>query len=64
MVDCVLNIQLMKNEKIDDLQYKGLRLIQKDKAFRFGLDAVLLANFVDVKKGNSVIDFHTSCRKD
>ncbi len=49
----------MKNEKIDDLQYKGLKLIQKDKAFRFGLDAVLLANFTDVKKGNSVIDLGT-----
>lgn len=49
----------MKNEKIDDLQYKGLKLIQKDKAFRFGLDAVLLANFADVKKGNSVIDLGT-----
>jgi len=49
----------MKNEKIDDLQYKGLKLIQKDKAFRFGLDAVLLANFVDVKKGSSVIDLGT-----
>jgi len=54
-----LNVQLMKNEKIDDLQYKGLKLIQKDKAFRFGLDAVLLANFVDVKKGSSVIDLGT-----
>jgi tRNA1(Val) A37 N6-methylase TrmN6 len=59
VVDFVLNVQLMKNEKIDDLQYKGLKLIQKDKAFRFGLDAVLLANFVDVKKGSSVIDLGT-----
>lgn len=49
----------MENEKIDDLQYKGLKIIQKDKAFRFGLDAVLLANFADVKKDNSVIDLGT-----
>lgn len=55
----VLNIQLMEDERIDDLQYKGLKIIQKDKAFRFGLDAVLLANFADVKKGNSVIDLGT-----
>lgn len=54
-----LDIQLLNDEKIDDLQYKGLRLIQKDKAFRFGLDAVLLANFVDIKKGSSVIDLGT-----
>ncbi len=59
MADFVLNIKLMENENIDDLQYKGLKIIQKDKAFRFGLDAVLLANFADVKKGNSVIDLGT-----
>lgn len=57
--DLSLNIKLMENESIDDLQYKGLKIIQKDKAFRFGLDAVLLANFADVKKGNSVIDLGT-----
>jgi len=59
VADLVLNIQLMEDEKIDDLQYKGLKIIQKDKAFRFGLDAVLLANFADVKKGGSVIDLGT-----
>lgn len=59
MADLVLNIQLMEDERIDDLQYKGLKIIQKTKAFRFGLDAVLLANFADVKKGNSVIDLGT-----
>jgi len=55
----VLDIQLMEDETIDDLQYKGLKIIQKSKAFRFGLDAVLLANFADVKKGNSAIDLGT-----
>ena len=32
-------------ERADDLQYKGLRLIQKENTFRFGTDAVLLTNF-------------------
>lgn len=32
-------------EQIDDLQYNGLRIIQKSGAFRYGTDGVLLANY-------------------
>lgn len=49
----------MDDESIDDLQYKNLKLIQKRKAFRFGVDAVLLANFADAKKGDRVLDIGT-----
>lgn len=51
-----LDIILKENERIDDLQYKGLKLIQKQDGFCFGLDAVLLANFADVSKNDTVID--------
>lgn len=54
-----MDIKLKENERIDDLQYKGLKLIQKEDGFCFGLDAVLLANFADVKKDDSVIDLGT-----
>jgi tRNA1Val (adenine37-N6)-methyltransferase len=54
-----MRVELKANERIDDLQYKGLRLIQKKDGFCFGVDAVLLANFADVKKGGSVIDLGT-----
>lgn len=47
------------NERIDDLQYKGLKIIQKTNGFCFGVDAVLLANFVDIKKQDRVIDLGT-----
>jgi L-fuculose-phosphate aldolase len=33
-----------ENERIDDLQYKGLKIIQNKDGFCFGIDAVLLAN--------------------
>lgn len=46
-------------EKIDDLQYKGLMLIQDDKVFRFGTDAVLLAGFAEAFKRETVVDFCT-----
>jgi len=53
------HIELKANERIDDLQCKGLMIIQNTKAFCFGIDAILLANFADVKKGDKVIDLGT-----
>ena len=55
----ILDNILNENERIDDLQYKGLRLIQKTDGFRFGVDAVLLADFAGVRKGDRVIDLGT-----
>lgn len=46
-------------EQIDDLQYKGLKLIQDDVHFRFGTDAVLLADFCDLRKGDVAVDLGT-----
>lgn len=54
-----LDITLKDNERIDDLQYKGLRLIQKEDGFCFGIDAVLLSYFAQVPKNGSVIDLGT-----
>lgn len=47
---------LKEDETLDDLQLKNLFVIQKKEGFRFGVDAVLLANFAKVKKGARVID--------
>lgn len=52
-------MDIMQDERIDDLQYKGLKLIQKKSGFCFGIDAVLLADFTEVKKNTSVIDLGT-----
>jgi len=54
-----LDITIMGNERIDDLQYRGLRLIQKTDGFCFGIDAVLLSYFAQVPKNASVIDLGT-----
>lgn len=45
-----INSFIKDDETLDDLQLNGIHLIQKKKAFRFGIDAVLLANFAEVKK--------------
>ena len=36
-----MEIKLKENERIDDLEYKGLKIIQNQKGFCFGIDAVL-----------------------
>ena len=50
---------LRANERIDDLQRDGLRIIQNREGFCFGIDAVLLSDFVSVKKNASVLDIGT-----
>lgn len=53
------NIELLSDEAIDDLQLDNLYLIQKKQGFRFGIDAVLLSNFANVKNKHRVIDLCT-----
>lgn len=44
---------------MDDLQFDGLKIIQREDAFRFGTDAVLLSDFVLLKKRSRVADLGT-----
>lgn len=53
------NVEIKNNENIDDLQLNGLMLIQKTDGFKFGVDAVLLSDFANVKKKHKVIDLCT-----
>lgn len=51
---------LKENERIDDLQYKGLKIIQNTKGFCFGIDSVILSDFAkNIKKGSKVVDLGT-----
>ena len=45
------------DETLDDLDLKDIYVIQKKQGFRFGIDAVLLANFAKIKKNDKIIDF-------
>ncbi|MBO4848250.1 MAG: methyltransferase [Clostridia bacterium] len=47
---------LREGEMIEDLQYKGLRIIQNEGGFRFGTDSVLLAGFVKAGPRDRMID--------
>lgn len=50
---------LLENERIDDLQKNGYRIIQNPEKFCFGMDAVLLSGFAKVKAGENALDLGT-----
>ncbi len=47
---------LLMGEKIDQLGSQGLKIIQNPTKFKFTMDAFLLANFVQVKSSQLVMD--------
>lgn len=51
---------LKENERIDDLEYKGLKIIQNENGFCFGIDSILLSDFAkEIKSGSTVVDLGT-----
>ncbi len=55
-----MKVELKENERIDDLEFKGLKIIQDEKGFCFGIDSVLLSDFAkNIKKESKVLDLGT-----
>lgn len=54
-----MQVLIKENERIDDLQRNGYRIIQDPDRFCFGMDAVLLSGFASAKKGDKVLDMGT-----
>lgn len=50
---------LKNNERLDELHRNGYFIIQDPGRFCFGMDAVLLSGFANVKKGERVLDLGT-----
>ena len=51
---------ILENERIDDLEYKGLKIIQNKDGFCFGIDSILLSDFAsEIKRNSKVIDLGT-----
>lgn len=58
--DETIEILHLKNpQKKTSNNFENLQIIQNEKNFKFGIDAVLLADFAKVKKNDFVIDFCT-----
>ena len=54
-----MQVTIKENERIDDLQRNGYRIIQDPDRFCFGMDAVLLSGFASTKPGDKVLDMGT-----
>ena len=53
-------MNLKKDERIDDLEYSGLKIIQKENVFCFGIDSILISDFAkEIKSGSVGLDLGT-----
>ena len=52
-------MKIKPDERIDDLNRCGYKIIQNTKKFCFGMDAVLLSSFAKANEGNKVVDLGT-----
>jgi tRNA1Val (adenine37-N6)-methyltransferase len=50
---------ILPHERVDDLQRNNYRIIQDPGRFCFGMDAVLLSGFANVKPGEKALDLGT-----
>ncbi len=55
------DINVANDETLDILCNDKLRLIQKKNGYRFSIDAILLANFVILKKDERLLDVGSGC---
>lgn len=54
-----MSIELLENERLDELHRNGYFIIQNPQKFCFGMDAVLLSGFARVKRQETVLDLGT-----
>lgn len=55
-----MEIKLKENERIDDLELNGLKIIQDTTGFCFGIDSVLLSDFAkEIHKNSKILDLGT-----
>ena len=50
-----MNIEIMDDERLDDLNCKNLKILQKKDGFCFGMDSVLIANFVKISRKSAIV---------
>lgn len=54
-----MSVDLLEGERLDELHRNGYYIIQSPARFCFGMDAVLLSGFANVKPGETAIDLGT-----
>jgi tRNA1Val (adenine37-N6)-methyltransferase len=56
-----MNLLPSSDETLDTFFNGKLQIIQKKKGYRFSIDAVLLSQFIKIRKNERVIDLGTGC---
>lgn len=55
-----MDIEIKEDERIDDLQCNGAKIIQNKNGFCFGIDSVILANYIkNINSKNLIVDLGT-----
>lgn len=49
-------MQLEENERLEDLQFEGLKIIQNSNLYAFTSDSVILANFLKIKPKETALE--------
>lgn len=57
----IQNLELASNERLDDLEYKSLSVIQYTDWYCFNSDSVLLANIVKSKQNSRIVELGAGC---
>jgi tRNA1Val (adenine37-N6)-methyltransferase len=55
----LMKVPIFSDETLDRLLSRTLKIIQKRKGYRFSIDAIVLAHFCRLRKGDQVIDLGT-----
>ena len=54
-------MKLEKDERIEDLECKGLKIIQNKNLYTFTSDSVILANYIKTKRNDKLIEIGSGC---
>lgn len=57
--DSAFPVEIKSEERIDTLKTSGFKVIQEEKRFCFGIDAVLLADFAKTRRNEKLCDLGT-----
>jgi tRNA1Val (adenine37-N6)-methyltransferase len=55
------HVALLPDESMDEFMDGRLKLIQSKTGYRFSIDAILLSQFVTIKRGDRIVDLGTGC---
>jgi tRNA1Val (adenine37-N6)-methyltransferase len=61
MTSFTLSLTSSSDETLDTFFNGSLQIVQKKRGYRFSVDAVLLSQFINIRKDEKVIDLGTGC---